>query len=44
MAQQGINKLSAREVSARTERGHYSDGAGLYLRISQAGTKSWVFR
>lgn len=24
--------------------GYYSDGGGLYLQVSQAGTKSWIFR
>ena len=24
--------------------GHHADGMGLYLQVSEAGTKSWVFR
>lgn len=40
-----INKLSAILVSRRTLKpGHYSDGGGLYLQVSESGSKSWVFR
>ena len=38
-----INKLSARQVDSLAP-GFYSDGAGLYLRVRHAGSKSWVFR
>lgn len=40
----GLNRLSARTVATKTERGYYADGGGLYLQVSKAGTKSWVFR
>lgn len=40
----GIGKLSAREVATKATPGHYGDGGGLWLQISDAGTKSWVFR
>lgn len=40
----GIHRLSARAVATLTEPGYYPDGAGLYLRIGPAGTKSWVYR
>lgn len=39
-----INKLTATQVKGLTERGLYGDGRGLWLRISEFGTKSWVFR
>jgi integrase len=31
-------------VSRASEPGYYNDGAGLYLQVSKAGTKSWIFR
>jgi integrase len=39
-----IEKLSALAVSRAKEPGYYGDGGGLYLQVSQSGTKSWVFR
>lgn len=39
-----IEKLSALAVSRAKEPGYYGDGGGLYLQISKAGTKSWIFR
>lgn len=39
-----INRLSARKVATEKNRGYYADGGGLYLQVSQSGTKSWVFR
>ncbi|HML93415.1 integrase arm-type DNA-binding domain-containing protein [Methyloceanibacter sp.] len=38
------DQLSAQAVRTKTKPGYYCDGRGLYLQISQAGTKSWVFR
>ncbi|GHF12620.1 phage integrase [Kordiimonas sediminis] len=40
----GINKLSARAISAISEPGSYVDGAGLRLQVSKGGSKSWQFR
>ena len=37
-------KLGAKQVQALKARGHYGDGGGLWLQISDFGTKSWVFR
>ena len=38
-----INRLTARKVETlRT--GFHSDGQGLYLRVREGGSKSWVFR
>jgi integrase len=38
------NKLTALEVAKRKTPGRYSDGHGLWLQISQSGTKAWLFR
>lgn len=38
-----INILTARSVAALKEPGRHSDGGGLYLRITTAGARSWVF-
>lgn len=40
----GLNRLYARQVATLTRRGYYADGGGLYLQISKAGTKNWIFR
>jgi integrase len=39
-----IGKLTAMTVTRATRRGYYGDGGGLYLQVSDSGTKSWVFR
>ena len=39
-----MGKLTAAEVRAWTEPGRYHDGGGLYLNISDGGTKSWQQR
>lgn len=39
-----IHTLSAIGVSKLKTPGYHSDGGGLYLQISPAGTKSWIFR
>jgi integrase len=38
-----LNKLTARQVASAKEPGRYADGGGLYFRITNAGSKSWVF-
>jgi Arm DNA-binding domain len=38
------NKLTALKVSKAKRRGRYSDGHGLWLQISECGTKAWLFR
>ena len=43
MARQ-VNRLTALRVKSLSKPGRYADGDGLYLYVSQAGTKSWVFR
>lgn len=40
---QRLYQLSARAVNSLSEPGRHADGGGLYLLISKAGTKSWVF-
>src|SRR5262249_54480777 len=39
-----IEKLSDREVRAKTKPGLYADGANLWLQIAKGGSKSWIFR
>src|SRR5690349_11315463 len=39
-----INKLSVLKIENLKTPGFYADGGGLYLQVSPAGTKSWVFR
>jgi integrase len=38
------NKLTALAVSKKKRPGRYSDGHGLWLQISESGTKAWLFR
>lgn len=39
-----LNRLTNMTVNKLNAPGHYGDGGGLWLQISDAGTKSWVFR
>src|SRR5258708_3800673 len=39
-----MNRLSIKTVASRKAPGYYADGAGLYLQVSKAGTKAWIFR
>ncbi|KVF56748.1 integrase [Burkholderia cenocepacia] len=39
-----INRLSQLTVAKTTKPGLYADGGGLYLQITTAGVKSWLFR
>jgi len=39
-----IHCLNALTINNTKKPGYYSDGGGLYLQVSQFGTKSWVFR
>ena len=38
------HRLTAIKVTNLKAKGLYPDGAGLYLRITSSGTKSWLFR
>ncbi len=40
----GKDKLTALFVARSQKPGYHSDGAGLYLSVSQSGSKSWVYR
>jgi integrase len=39
----GLNLLTSRKVTSLKEPGRHADGGGLYLRITSAGSRSWVF-
>ncbi|MGD9812274.1 MAG: tyrosine-type recombinase/integrase [Sphingobium sp.] len=39
-----INKLTVRQVETISAKGRYSDGGNLYLVVTAAGTRQWVFR
>ena len=39
-----LNTLTAVEVKGIDQKGMYHDGGGLYLQVSAAGTKSWIYR
>ncbi len=39
-----IHKLSATQVAKRAKPGYVGDGGGLWLQVSPALTKSWIFR
>jgi len=38
------NKLSQMKIMKTTKPGLYADGGGLYLQVTKAGVKSWLFR
>jgi integrase len=38
-----INRLTARAVATKGK-GYHADGGGLYLKVTDAGTRSWIFR
>ncbi|MDR6657792.1 integrase [Tardiphaga robiniae] len=40
----GINKLAATKVARISKPGRYGDGAGLWLQVAKAGSKSWIFQ
>lgn len=39
-----LQRLTAKGVEKRREPGYYADGGNLWLQVSPAGTKSWIFR
>lgn len=39
-----MGKLTALQIKNATKRGMLGDGDGLYLQVSAAGTRSWIFR
>ena len=38
-----IQKLTDTGIRTTKEKGRYSDGGGLYLNVTENGTKSWIF-
>ena len=38
------NKLTAVQISSLNKPGRYGDGGGLWLQVSEVGTKAWLFR
>jgi integrase len=44
MARSPTGRLSVRGVEGISAAGRYPDGGGLYLQVSPAGTKAWIFR
>lgn len=38
-----LNRLTVRQISTLKVTGRHADGGGLYLRITDMGSKSWVF-
>src|SRR6476660_8021227 len=39
-----LNRLTAIKIQKLKRKGLHADGGGLYLRIAEGGSKSWVFR
>jgi hypothetical protein len=39
-----LNRLSPVTVTQSTKPDRYADGNGLYLQVSQSGTRAWLFR
>jgi len=39
-----FGRLTALKVEKEKKPGMYADGGGLYLRITEDGTKNWVYR
>src|SRR5262245_55445634 len=39
-----LNRLSPLKVQKLKHKAMHADGGGLYLRISESGTKAWIFR
>src|SRR5260370_20772250 len=41
---QTVHRLSALKIANLKQRGMYADGGGLYLQVSENGSRSWIFR
>ena len=39
-----VNRLSTVKVASTKKPGFYADGDGLYLQVTDSGSRSWVFR
>jgi integrase len=44
MGKRATNRLTPVAIKAKKGPGYYSDGNGLYLQVSDSGSKSWIFR
>jgi hypothetical protein len=44
MADSGRGRLTALKVERTKKPGMYGDGGGLYLQVTTAGARSWIFR
>lgn len=44
MAKRESNRLTTKQVQASKAAGYYPDGLGLYLQVSDSGSKSWILR
>ena len=43
-AEEIMGKLTAKKVQGKLKPGMHNDGAGLYLRVSRTGGRSWILR
>jgi len=39
-----VNRLSSVKVASSKKPGFYADGDGLYLQVTETGSRSWIFR
>jgi len=44
MARRQLHRLSARTSASKKKPGLYCDGGQLYLQVTEAGGKTWIFR
>ena len=44
MGKHTLYRLAPVDLKNKTDRGYYADGGGLYFRVSEFGTTSWVVR
>lgn len=44
MSSRSLHRLNAVKVAKEVAPGYHADGGGLYLQISQSGSRSWIFR
>jgi integrase len=44
MGTRSLGRLSVLKIKSITQPGRHCDGGGLYLQISKAGARSWIFR
>lgn len=44
MGKHDVKQLTPVAVNAKKQPGYYRDGSGLYLQVSNSGSKSWIFR